>query len=115
MSDLMDKAVLTMPYELAMGDELSRMQFWSRVQLFYKEQHSRIEADEALMKAALSALEESIDIVGEDYRTDWRHGLPTRKAQLDGKKEQLDAHESAITALRARLAAAPPPVQGGET
>lgn len=68
-----------------------------------RRQHSRIEADEVLMKAALSALEESIDIVGEDYRTDWRHGLPTRKAQLDGKKDQLDAHEAAITALRTRL------------
>lgn len=81
------------PWEAAMlGDP-------QRIELM----RARIEADEALMKDALSALEESVDIVGEDYRTDWRHGLPTRKAQLDVKKEQLDAHDAAITALRSRL------------
>lgn len=37
MSDLMEKGILTMPYEQAMSDELSRMQFWSRAQLAYKE------------------------------------------------------------------------------
>lgn len=37
MSDFMEQHVLTMPYELAMADELSRMQFWSRAQLAYKE------------------------------------------------------------------------------
>lgn len=56
MSDLMDRAVVTMPYDLAMSDELSRMQFWSRVQLVYKEQFARIEADEALMRDARRAL-----------------------------------------------------------
>lgn len=64
MSDIMDKAVLTMPYELAMGDELSSMQFWSRVQLFYKEQSARTKADEALMRQALEALEWVVDQAG---------------------------------------------------
>lgn len=53
MSDLMERAIVTMPYDLAMGDELSRMQFWSRVQLVYKEKCARIEADEALMRNLL--------------------------------------------------------------
>lgn len=32
MSDLMLTAVLSMPYEMAMGDEFSRRQFWDRAQ-----------------------------------------------------------------------------------
>jgi hypothetical protein len=32
MSDLMLLGVLRMPYELAMSDELSRLQFWERAQ-----------------------------------------------------------------------------------
>ena len=68
-----------------------------------RRQHSRIEADEALMRTGLQSLEESIDIVRQEYLTDWRHGIPTRKAQLDGIKETFDRHEAAITALRKRL------------
>jgi hypothetical protein len=98
MSDLMDKAVLTMPYELAMGDELSRMQFWSRVQLFYKEQHSRIEADEALMRQALERLEENRPDIG----------------RVESAVYMRDYYDASITALRTRLdALPPPPVQGG--
>lgn len=61
MSELMDQAVLNMPYELAMSDELSRMQFWSRAQLVYKEKIARIEADEAILKDALSFVESCIE------------------------------------------------------
>ena len=32
MSDLMLTAVLSMPYDMAMGDEFSRRQFWDRAQ-----------------------------------------------------------------------------------
>lgn len=32
MSELMDRAVITMPYELAMSSELSRWQFYQRAQ-----------------------------------------------------------------------------------
>lgn len=60
---------------------------------------------------ALGALEESVDLVRNDYATDWRHGLPSRKAQLDGMAEAVKAHQDAITALRAALAA--PPVAPG--
>jgi hypothetical protein len=51
---------------------------------------------DAAIRAMLAALEESVDLVGEDYRTDWRHGVPTRQAQLDGKRELLEAHHAAI-------------------
>lgn len=60
------------------------------------------EADLAAMREALEALEESVDLVRSDYMQDWRHGLPTRKAQLDGMKEQVEAHEAAISSLKAR-------------
>lgn len=55
------------------------------------------------MKQALNALEESVDLVQNAYDTDWRHGIPTRKAQLDYEKELLDAHKDAITNLRAAI------------
>lgn len=60
--------------------------------------------DREIMQQALDALENSVDTVQHEYDADWRHGIPTRKAQLDGMKECLDAHIAAITALRDRLA-----------
>ena len=58
------------------------------------------------MKQALEALEESVDLVRHEYTTDWRHGMPTRKAQLDGIKRGVEAHEQAITSLRQAIAEA---------
>jgi hypothetical protein len=60
---------------------------------------------------ALEALTESVDLVQHAYDSDWRHGMPTRAAQLAAMKDGLDAHHAAIEALRAALAAAPPQVQ----
>ncbi len=37
MSDLMDDAVMFMPYDMAMGSELSRRQFYNRAQSLYRE------------------------------------------------------------------------------
>ena len=48
MSDLMFYGVLEMPYEMAMGDEISRLQFYSRVQ----EAVRRLKAAEAATEAA---------------------------------------------------------------
>ena len=59
-----------------------------------------------VLKQALEALENSIDMVRCDYETNWRHGLPTRKAQLDGMKEMLEQHEKSITFLRQAIAEA---------
>ena len=60
--------------------------------------------DRQLLQQALDALKNSVDTVQHEYDADWRHGLPTRKAQLDGMKECLDAHIAAIASLRERLA-----------
>ena len=60
--------------------------------------------DRELMQQALEALVESVDLVSNAYEADWRHGLPTRKAQLDGMKAGVEFHEATITALRERLA-----------
>ena len=57
------------------------------------------------LRMALEALAESIDLVRNDYATDWRHGISTRKAQLDAMAENVKAHEAAIEACRAALAA----------
>jgi hypothetical protein len=53
--------------------------------------------------AALEALTESVDLVQHAYDSDWRHGMPTRAAQLAAMKDGLDAHHAAIEALRAAL------------
>lgn len=63
-----------------------------------------------VMRKALEALENSLDLVQAEYTDNWRHGLPTRAAQLDGLKQLAEDHASAIEALRAeieRLGAAP--------
>ena len=57
----------------------------------------------AALGACVEALNESVDLVRHDYESDWRHGLPTRKAQLDGKKDLLDAHIAAITQAKELL------------
>jgi hypothetical protein len=54
---------------------------------------------------ALEALEECVDLVRNEYATDWRHGMPTRAAQLASMREGVEAHEAAIAALRAALEA----------
>lgn len=56
------------------------------------------------MKTALEALDNSIDTVWNEYLDDWRHGLPTRKAQLEAKLKMVEDHEKAITAIKAALA-----------
>ena len=57
-----------------------------------------------LLQMALDALENSIDDVRNEYETNWRHGIPTREAQLDAMRKDLVKHEGAITAIRAHLA-----------
>lgn len=51
MSDLMLFAVLEMPYDMAMESELSRRQFYSRVQTLVARVKSQDKAQEALLKA----------------------------------------------------------------
>lgn len=62
--------------------------------------------DTALLRQALDALTESIDTMRNEHAADWRHGIPTRAAQLQAGAETVAAHEAAIAALRARLGVA---------
>jgi hypothetical protein len=62
----------------------------------------------ALLKRALEALENSIDLVQHEYTANWRHGVPTRAAQLAALKADLDVHEAAITDIRAELSKSAP-------
>lgn len=52
MSEVMDQAVIGMPYEMAMGDELSRSQFYSRAQAILAERDQLRAEVEALRKDA---------------------------------------------------------------
>lgn len=56
-------------------------------------------------EAALEALIESVGLVEAEYASNWRHGMPTRAAQLATELDSLNAHKQAIDALRAALAA----------
>lgn len=67
------------------------------------ELQAEVEALRKVMQQALDALVDSVDLVREDYRTDWRHGIPTRAAQLEGKKAELDRHEQTIAAIDAAM------------
>lgn len=66
-------------------------------------QHAAIERKDALLRQALEALNDGVDYVREDYRTNWRHGVPSRQAQLDDLKAQVDEHEAAIEAITKEL------------
>lgn len=63
----------------------------------------KIQIDESELRIVLEALEDSIEDVRQLYETDWRHGLPTRKNQLDRMKASLDNHEAAITLCKQAL------------
>ena len=62
--------------------------------------------DRDIMKLALKALENSVDLVREDaYQAKKLYGnYPTRQGKVNGLKVLADDHEKAITALRERLA-----------
>ena len=69
----------------------------------------------AALKMALEALEDSVELVRREYEEDWRHGMPTRKDQLDGMKKQVEDHERAISAVREALAQPEQPTWVGLT
>ena len=52
---------------------------------------------------AKRTLEESSDLVSNEYATDWRHNTPTRAKQLAGMKALVDAHYAAIASAQAAL------------
>ena len=81
-----------------MATELEEDGRWRHANLI-RTQHAAIERKDALLRQALDALNESVDYVREDYRTNWRHGVPMRQAQLDNLKAQVDEHEAAIYAI----------------
>lgn len=58
-----------------------------------------LERKDGLLKRASEALNESYDIVNHNYVSDWRHGLPTRQAQLDGMLAQVKEHSDVIEAI----------------
>ena len=62
--------------------------------------------DRNLMRQALDALENSVDLVREDaYQAEKLYGnYPTRQGKVNGLKVLADNHEKAITALTERLA-----------
>lgn len=58
-----------------------------------------LERKDSLLKRASEALNESYDLVNNEYLNDWRHGLPTRKTQLDGMLAQVKERADVIEAI----------------
>lgn len=52
------------------------------------------------MQRAFDALENSRDMVWNEYATDWRHGLKTRKLQLDAMGARAEEHDAVTAALK---------------
>ena len=57
-----------------------------------------------IMQQALDALVNARDIVWNEYKNDWRHGLPTRLSQIFAMEKDCKDHDKAIAALEAELA-----------
>ena len=70
---------------------------------------SKIIIDEATVKLALEALENSVDLVREDaYQAEKLYGnYQTRQGKVNGLKVLADDHEKAITAIKEALAEQP--------
>ena len=81
MSDLMLTAVLSMPYDMAMADDLSRRQFYDRAQQAL-EVIERLTAERDELRAALVA---TMEIVQED-----RAGFALANTWPDGSMEAGD-------------------------
>lgn len=62
--------------------------------------------DEQLLKAALDALENSRDVVWNEYHMYWGLNLPTRQSQADALREAAEKHDAVIAEIRTRLGAA---------
>lgn len=56
-----------------------------------------------VLKQALEVLEASVDLVQNEFDTNWRHGIPTRQTQLDYEAKMLQQHKDSITNLRAAI------------
>ena len=59
--------------------------------------------DEQLLLAALDTLEDSRDVVWNEYHSFWGLYLPTRKAQADALREAAEKHDAVIAEIRKRL------------
>ena len=67
--------------------------------------HAEIDSMKAAMRLALEALNNSVDLVWEEYTEAERSygNYPTRRAKLDGMKAMAQQHDAAIAALEGAL------------
>ncbi|WP_395406239.1 hypothetical protein ACHMW6_06085 [Pseudoduganella sp. UC29_106] len=105
MSDLMFYGVLQMPYEMAMSDEISRFQFYSRVQ----EAVRRLQAAEAALAASQTCVAKpELPVKTWQERTEegWRMEVIAGLGQAFYRSERAICHrEAEIADLRAALSA----------
>lgn len=94
MSDLMFYGVLRMPYEMAMSDEISRLQFWNRAQ----EAARRVEEAEAKLAASATPAPQAAP---SDTADKWRK----LALQFDGHRMQALSHLRSMVSDPAKHAA----------
>lgn len=90
MSELMDQAVIGMPYEMAMGSELSRRQFYSRAQSILAEAQA-LREEAAALRARVVVVPERMEydttLSGQDRRDNRRYvnGWNDALSRLNGE------------------------------
>ena len=57
-----------------------------------------------ILQQVHDALINSSGALWNEYLSDWRHGIPTRRAQLDAKLKMCEDHDKAIDEIKAALA-----------
>jgi hypothetical protein len=67
--------------------------------------HAEIDSMKAAMRLALEALNNSVDLVWEEYTEAERNygNYPTRRTKLDGMKAMAQQHDAAIAALEKEI------------
>ena len=99
MSDLMDRAVIGMPFDMAMRSHLSRLQFYNRAQAILAERDALLAERDALRAAIFG---------GTDYATDLTNGnfvemAQTTEAARIGALARAEKAEAERDALQGQL------------
>ncbi|MBG6287714.1 hypothetical protein I5I61_09685 [Pseudomonas nitroreducens] len=92
MSELMDQAVICMPYEMAMEGEVARRQFYSRAQSLL--------AEVQLLRDQVGALQSAEGSYQSGYDDGRRMGAKHRQSEVEQLRRDLEA-------LRARVVVVP--------
>ena len=88
MSELMDRAVIGMPFDMAMQNHLSRMQFYNRAQAILAERDALLDRAERAEAAAQKSACEAVSALGQAH--DAYEAQRKAEAERDALQGQLN-------------------------